>query len=214
MVRPGCQLKSWYETMKTILQVVTLLCLAPTLLLAEAKIGQPAPNFAAKDVNGHMQRLSDYRGRIVVLEAYNPASPYCQNQYRTRSMQALQQAATTKGVVWLLVDSVPVRSPDYRPPDRLRREFDAQGMKATALLDDSSGAIAKAYGMQTTPEMYVINQQGILVYKGAIDNRPATTGNPRTAKNYVKPVIEGLITGRSVTPSQTKPYGTPIQSAK
>lgn len=182
-------------------------------VLGQAKVGQPAPDFAGADVNGRTHRLSDYRGKIVVIEAYNPECPFSGNHYKTGAMQALQGNVITKGVVWLVVNSSPAGSPAYRKPDAARKEFADLGMKASALIDDSTGAIGKRYGLQTTPQAVVIDQQGVVAYAGAIDDRAVSSGDPRTARNYVRQAIEALIAGKPVPVGETKPYGSSIKYA-
>jgi len=178
---------------------------------AEARVGAPAPDFTARDINGKVHRLSDYRGKIVVLEAYNLDCPFCANHYKTGSMQSLQEAVTSKGGVWLVVNSTHKGHPSYRTSEAARKEFDAQKIKATAWIDDSDGKLGKLYGMKTTPHVFVIDPAGNLAYQGAIDDRPASSGDPRTAKNYVKLAVEALLAGKAVPVSETKPYGCSVK---
>lgn len=189
-----------------------------TLLLvvsasADALPGKPAPEFAAKDINGRTHRLSDYRGKIVVLEAYNLDCPFCANHYKTGAMQALQAAVTSKGGIWLVVNSSHPQSSAYRSADAARKEFAAQGMKATAWLDDHSGQVGRLYGMKTTPHVFVVDAQGVVAYEGAVDDRPVSSGDPRTANNYVKQAVESLMAGKPVVQTQTKPYGCAVKYA-
>lgn len=198
---------------------LTLLALGLTCLLAgnawgQVRAGQPAPDFVAKTADGRSLRLSDYQGKIVVLEAYNPDCPFCANHYRSGMMQGLQAAVTSKGGVWLVIASAAPGQPGYRDVAAARKEFATQGMKATAWVDDSTGAIAKRYGIKTTPQMFVVDPQGKLAYQGAIDDRAASTGDPRTAKNYVKLAVESLLANRPVPVTETTPYGTPVKLAR
>jgi peroxiredoxin len=179
--------------------------------LAGAEVGKPAPEFTATDINGQTHKLSDYQGKIVALESYNQDCPFCHNHYRTGAMQELQRDLTAKGVVWLLVNSVSPQFPSHRSPEAARKEWASQKINATAWLDDSSGTIGKAYGMRTTPHMFVIDQAGILVYEGAIDDRPSPEGDPRTAHNYVREAVQKLEAGQQLAVSQTKPYGCGVK---
>jgi peroxiredoxin len=182
--------------------------------LAEVRTGSPAPDFTARDINGKVHRLSDYRGKIVVLEAYNLDCPFCANHYKTGSMQSLQEAVTSKGGVWLLINSTYKGHPSYRTPEAAKKEFATLGIKATAWIDDSNGKVGKLYSMKTTPHIFVIDPAGTLAYQGAIDDRPASTGDPRTAKNYVKLAVEALLAGKSVPIAETKPYGCGVKYAE
>ena len=182
-----------------------------SVAFAAAEVGKPAPEFTATDINGKTVKLSDYQGKIVVLESYNQDCPFCHNHYRTGAMQELQKDLAAKGVVWLLVDSVNPNHPSYRTPEQARKEEAEQKMTITAWIDDSSGKLGKEYGMRTTPQMFVINKEGILVYDGAIDDRPSSSGDPRTAHNYVRAAIDELLAGKKVEVSETKPYGCSVK---
>jgi peroxiredoxin len=175
--------------------------------LGAAEIGKPAPEFTATDINGQTHKLSDYRGKIVVLESYNLDCPFCHNQYRSGAMQELQRDLAAKGVVWLLVNSVSPKHPSHRSAEAAKKEWASEKINASAWLDDGSGEVGRAYGMRTTPHMFVINASGVLVYQGAIDDRPAPDGDPRTARNYVREAVRELQAGDKVAVSQTKPYG-------
>ena len=178
---------------------------------AAAEVGKRAPDFTATDINGQTHTLSDYKGKIVVLESYNLDCPFCHNQYRSGAMQELQRELTRKGVVWLLVNSVSPKYPNHRSAEAAKKEWASQKINATAWLDDSSGAVGKAYGMRTTPHMFVIDARGIVAYEGAIDDRPAPNGDPRTAHNYVREAVQKLQAGDKLAVSQTKPYGCGVK---
>ena len=194
-------------------RALTLLGLfaAVSAAFAAAEVGKPAPDFTATDINGQTRKLSDYSGKIVVLESYNQDCPFCHNHYRSGAMQELQHDLTAKGVVWLIVNSVSPKFPNHRSPEAARKEWASQKINATAWLDDSSGKIGKAYGMRTTPDMFVIDQTGVLVYAGAIDDRPSPEGDPRTAHNYVRDAVQKLQAGQQLAVSQTKPYGCGVK---
>jgi len=196
--------------MKRTLTVLSLLA-TTVAVIAAAEIGKPAPEFTAKDINGKTHKLSDYKGRIVILEAYNLDCPFCHNHFGTGAMQELQGDLTAKGIVWLVVNSSNLRSLSYRTPENAKKEWDAQKMKATAWLDDSSGTIGKSYGMKTTPHMFVIAKDGTLAYQGAIDDRPSPEGDPRTARNYVREAATKLLAGEKPTVAQTKSYGCGVK---
>jgi len=175
--------------------------------------GKPAPDFTGTDVNGKTVKLSDFAGKIVVIESYNSDCPFDANHYKTGAMQELQKDMTAKGVVWLLVDSVNKKNFSYRTPEQARKEFADQKMTANAWIDDNSGAIGHLYGMETTPHMFVIDKAGTLVYDGAIDDKPDPSHDPKTARNYVREAVDDLIAGKPVAVSQTKPYGCSVKYA-
>ena len=197
--------------MKKILTLLTVLTVATAVFAVE--VGKPAPDFTGTDINGKTVKLSDYKGRIVVIESYNSDCPFCHNHYATGAMQELQRDLAAKNVVWLLVDSVNAKNFSYRTPAQARKESKDLKIAATAWLDDHSGDIGHLYDMKTTPHTFVVAADGTLVYDGAIDNRPEPSGDPRTAKNYVRAAVEELLAGKLVTVSQTKPYGCAVHYA-
>jgi len=191
--------------------IISALCGLAIAAMGAADVGKPAPDFTAKDINGKTHKLSDYKGKIVILEAYNLDCPFCKNHFKSGAMQELQADVTGKGVVWLLVNSVGSRNPGYRDAEKAKQEWKEQKIKATAWIDDHSGELGKKYGMRTTPHMFVVDKDGVLVYQGAIDDRAAAEGDPRTARNYVRETVTKLLAGEKVAATQTKPYGCGVK---
>ena len=197
--------------MKCLITTFMILSLSSILALAEAVPGKRAPEFTAKDINGKIHKLADYKGKIVVLEEYNLDCPFCANHFKSGAMQELQAYAASKGVVWLLVNSVNAKASNYRNPAAAKKEWQAEKIKAAAWIDDSSGAIGKAYGLRTTPHMVVIDKDGVVAYNGAIDNNPSTDEDPRKARNYVREAIDKLLAGGQPAVTSTKPYGCGVK---
>jgi peroxiredoxin len=197
--------------MKKLFVLLSVLTLAVTTFAAE--IGKPAPDFTATDITGKTVKLSDFAGKIVVLESYNSDCPFCHNHYATGAMQELQSQLAAKGVVWLIVDSVNADNFSHRTHKQAQQEWADLKIKATAWLDDTSGAIGHLYDMKTTPDMFVIAKDGTLAYQGAIDNRPDPDGDPRTARNYVREAIDALLAGKPVAVTETRSYGCGVHYA-
>ena len=196
--------------MKRAVALLGLIVLTGTAFAA-AEIGKPAPDFTATDINGKAYHLGDFKGKVVVLESYNQDCPYCHNQFQTGGMPDLQKEMTDKGVIWLMVYSVNPRNHTHRSPEQARAEWNEYKMHATAWLDDSSGAIGRLYGMKTTPDMFVIDKSGTLVYEGAIDDQPDPFHDPHKAHNYVRDAVHKILAGEKVTVSQTKSYGCAVK---
>jgi len=197
--------------MKKLIILLVAMAFAATAFAVE--VGKPAPDFTGTDINGKTIKLSDYKGKIVVIESYNSDCPFCMNHYKTGAMQELQRELAAKGVVWLMVDSVNTKNFSYRTPEQARKESADLKIAATAWIDDNSGTIGHLYGMLTTPQMFVIAADGTLAYDGAIDDRPEPFGDPRAAKNYVRAAVGELQAGKPVTISATKPYGCAVKYA-
>ncbi|HXB60535.1 MAG TPA: redoxin domain-containing protein [Candidatus Acidoferrales bacterium] len=197
--------------MKKLSVSLAVMALAASAFAVE--VGKPAPNFTATDINGKTVQLSDYAGKIVVIESYNSDCPFCHNQYSTGAMQDLQKDLAAKGVVWLLVNSVNPNNSSHRTDAQAKAEMASENMDVTAWIDDSSGKVGHLYGMLTTPHMFVIDKSGTLVYDGAIDNQPDPSHNPKNADNYVKDAVDDLQAGKPIAVSQTKPYGCGVKYA-
>ncbi|HXM28358.1 MAG TPA: thioredoxin family protein [Chthoniobacterales bacterium] len=183
--------------------------------LAEVQVGKEAPDFVLTDTNGKTHHLSDYKGKYVVLEWYQPDCPFVRKHYNSGNMQALQKEYVSQGVVWLSIDSSAAGQEGNYPADRLNQIATKTGSTRTALLLDADGKVGHLYGAKTTPDMYIINPQGILVYQGAIDDKPSTDlGDVRTAKNYVKTALNAVMAGQSVATTSTRPYGCSVKYAQ
>jgi hypothetical protein len=128
-------------------------------------------------------------------------------------MQELQKEMTAKGVIWLMVNSVNPKHPNFRTTEQARAEWAKEKLNATAWLDDSSGVIGKAYGMKTTPQMYVIDKNGTLVYNGAIDDKADASHDPRKTRNYLREAVGKVLAGEKVEVAETKPYGCTVKYA-
>ena len=195
--------------MKRVIALLATLGLAAAVGAVES--GKPAPDFTATDINGKTVKLSDYKGKIVVLESYTLGCPFCANHFKTGAMQELQKEMTSKGVVWLLVNSVNPNNPNHLTPEAAKKEMAAQKIAATAWIDDSSGKLGKLYDMKTTPHMFVIDANGVLAYQGAIDNQATPDHDPRKAKNYVRQAIDELAAGKPLSVTETKSYGCAVK---
>jgi peroxiredoxin len=197
--------------MRTILLAALLAVAAPALA---ADVGQPAPEFALQDLDGKVHRLSDYRGKTVVLEWFNPGCPYVVAAHTKGSLVDLARKQSKDGVVWLAVNSgAPGKQGHGVETNRAAAK--AWSM-AYPILVDESGAVGKAYGATNTPHMFVVSKDGRLVYKGAIDNSPdAERASPQggVLVEYVSATVEDLGAGRPVRTPQTKAYGCGVKYA-
>jgi peroxiredoxin len=202
-------------TIRNLCLVFGVLALSAGAALAGVEVGQSAPNFSLPDTNGKNHQLSQYKGKWVVLEWYQPDCPFVRKHYGSGNMQGLQKEFTSKGVVWLSIDSsAPGQEGNY-PADKLNEIASSQGAARTALLLDPDGKVGHAYGAKTTPDMYIINPEGKLVYEGAIDSKPTTVvADLKTATNYVKVALDDSMTGKSVTQTVTRPYGCSVKYAQ
>ena len=183
---------------------------AHTAVLA-ATVGQPAPDFSLTDVNGKTVRLSDFKGKPVVLEWNNPGCPFVRKHYQG-NLQALQKEFTAKGVVWLAINSTEDASADYKTPPQLARWMAEQKAAPTAVLMDEEGTVGKAYNARVTPHMYIVNPQGRLAYAGAIDSIPtARVADIEKATNHVRQGLTELLAGQPLSVATSQAYGCSIK---
>lgn len=181
---------------------------------ASVSIGAPAPNFSVQDANGGTRTLAEFRGRTVVLEWTNHGCPYVRKHYDSRNMQTLQQEATADGIVWLQVISSARGEQGYLDGAGALARVQTDAAAPSATLLDPSGAMGRAYGAITTPHMFVINGEGVLLYQGAIDDRPsARPASLEGATNYVRAALADIEAGRAVQVAETTPYGCSVKYA-
>ena len=194
------------------LAATTLAFAAAPAAFAAAAVGQPAPDFTVKDATGKTVKLSDYKGKHVVLEWTNPGCPFVQKHYNSGNMPATQKEAMSKGVVWLSVNSTEKAASDYLEPAKLTAWAKDKQSVHTAMLMDEEGTVGKAYGARTTPHMYIVNPQGVLVYAGGIDSiASARVEDIKTATNYVRQGLDETLAGKPVSQANTRPYGCSIK---
>lgn len=178
---------------------------------AAASVGQAAPDFSATDTDGKTRKLSDYRGKLVVLEWTNPGCPFVQKHY-SGNMQALQKEFAAKGVVWLSLNSTETGHGDYLAPAKLAGWMREKQASASAILMDESGQIGQLYGAKTTPHMYIVSPQGRLVYAGAIDSVPSARADDiKTATNYVRQGLNEALGGKALSVASSRAYGCSVK---
>jgi hypothetical protein len=156
--------------------------------------------------------LSQYKGKYVVLEWFNPECPFVKKHYGSDNMQKLQKQFTDKGVVWLTIDSSAEGAEGYLTADAAEKVMGQWKTHMTALLLDADGTAGKAYGSKNTPNMVIINPEGKIVYEGAIDSKASP--NPAdipASTNYVKNALDESLAGKPVSNAQTKPYGCSVK---
>ena len=194
------------------LLVTAALALAANTAFAVATVGQPAPAFTVQDSSGKTVSLANFKGKLVVLEWVNPGCPYVVKHYGSANMQGTQKDATTKGVVWLAVNSTSADHGDYKAPAAMAQWMQGHKAAASATLMDTDGKVGRAYGARTTPHLYIVDPKGLLVYAGGIDNKPSI--NPADipgATNHVKVALGEALAGKAISQATTRPYGCSVK---
>ncbi len=175
-------------------------------------VGATAPEFSLPDSKGETHSLTQYKGKYVVLEWFNPECPFVKKHYGSGNMQKLQEEYTSKGVVWLTIDSNAPGTEGNITPEQAQKIMRSWKTHQTALLLDPESKVARSYGAKNTPDMIVINPEGKIVYEGAIDSKP--TPNPSdipSSTNYVKAALDESLAGKPVSNPSIKPYGCSVK---
>jgi cytochrome oxidase Cu insertion factor (SCO1/SenC/PrrC family) len=185
---------------------------AATAPLAAAQLGTAAPDFELSDLDGRRIQLSSFRGKVVVLEWFNPGCPFVNASHTKGSLVGTAARHTQQGVVWLAINSAGPGRQGYGVP--ANREAAQRFQLAHPILLDESGQVGHAYGAAHTPHLYVIDARGTLVYRGAIDNSPDAEGESAPGGklvNYVDAALGDLAAGRQVAVAETEAYGCSVK---
>jgi hypothetical protein len=180
--------------------------------VASVETGARAPAFSVVDANGATRTLAEFSGRTLILEWTNEGCPYVRKHYDAGAMQALQRDAADRGIVWLQVISSRPGEQGYLDGPGARARVQTDNAAPAATLLDPSGVMGRAYGARTTPQMFIISPEGVVLYQGAIDDRPSA--RPATlegANNYVRAALADIAAGRAVQVTDTTPYGCSVK---
>lgn len=196
--------------------VLRLLPLAAALAFATfahaAAPGTAAPDFTVNDAAGKPVKLADFRGRHVVLEWTNPECPFVRKHYDSANMQGLQKEFGARDVVWLSINSTNRNHAEFKTGDEMTMWMGKHGASPKAVLIDDASTAGRAYAARTTPQMFVIDPAGRIVYAGAIDDkRSANPADVKTARNHVRAALGESLAGKPVTVASTTPYGCSVK---
>jgi peroxiredoxin len=198
--------------MKHILKSTLALLVAAGTAVAAPQIGQPAPEFTLTDSNGQSHNLSDFKGKFVVLEWLNHGCPFVKKHYDGGNMQGLQKEYTGKDVVWLSIASSAPGKQGNMSPEETNKTKEEKGAAPTAVLIDEDGTVGKLYDAKVTPELFVINPEGTLIYAGAIDDKKSVdAADVAGARNYVKQALDEAMAANPVSTPQTEAYGCSVK---
>jgi len=194
--------------------IATALAAGALVAHADAIVGSPAPAFTATDDRGAGHSLADFKGKFVVLEWHNNGCPYVKKHYESGNMQALQKAWAAKGVVWLTVISSAPGTQGYVTPEESQAYMTEKNGAQTAVLLDPKGDLGHLYEAKTSPHMFIIDSKGILIYNGAIDDKPTSdVADVKTATNYVSQALTEAMAGKAVSVPTSRPYGCSVKYA-
>lgn len=181
-------------------------------MTTSATVGKPAPDFTLMDAQGKKHSLSEYKDKYVVLEWVNFGCPFVKKFYNSGTMQDLQTKYGEKGVVWLSICSSGPGKQGYYDGEHLQEAIKEHNSHSAAYLVDADGTVGKLYNAKTTPNMFVINPQGILIYAGAMDDQPTPMpASLKDANNYVVDALDAAMAGKKVGTTTTQPYGCGVK---
>lgn len=191
---------------KTIFYLLSFICLELLSgnLSAEVLVGAKVPDFQAQDIQGTRHRLSEHTGKIVVLEWSSPECPYSRRYYKNGTLDSLYEYATKKGIVWINI--VPRL-------DKLSREEALKYLDPSKkiIIIDTTFSISALYGASTTPQILIVDKQGILSYSGAIDSTAMLKTTASNVVPYTRNALDDLLAGREVSKKITRPFGCYIK---
>ncbi|MEM1222960.1 MAG: redoxin domain-containing protein [Verrucomicrobiota bacterium] len=189
-----------------------LMALSVVSVGSALETGSVAPDFTLNDTTGEMHSLSDFKGKYVVLEWTNHQCPFVKKFYSNGDMQALQKEMTADGVIWLQIVSSAEGKQGYVTAAEGEKLRSSKGHKSTAKLLDPSGDVGKTYSAKTTPHMFIIDPDGVLIYQGAIDSiRSAKASDISEATNYVQAAYASAKAGKPIENATTVPYGCSVK---
>jgi peroxiredoxin len=200
---------------RRILYILTAVILMSFTALADDPVlGEAAPDFELHDTNGDTHVLSDLRGTVVVLEWTNPNCPFVVRVYRDDLITELQREYKEKGVVWLAVNSTHPDHRDFETNESLNTTFGEWSAAYQAQLVDLDGSVGRAYNAKTTPHIYIIDQEGRLVYNGGFDDDPRGSTPKNERRQFVRDALNTLLEGQEIETASTQPYGCTIKYTK
>ena len=180
--------------------------------MATPVVGEAAPEIEATDIHGNAFKLSDHKGKVVVLEWTNHECPFVIKHYDTQNMQKAQKLAREKGVEWVSINSSAPGKQGAVDAAQAKKVIEQVGAHPTTQILDPSGAIGKLYSAKTTPHMFVIDADGKVAYMGAIDDNSSPRHSAvEGAKNYVLAAVDNLVAGQPVETPETAPYGCSVK---
>ena len=172
----------------------------------ENRAGTTAPLFSLKGPDGKTVNLTDYKGKLVVLEWADPECPFWRYYTEKRILADLAAKYKDKAVTWLAMSSGAgtTTESNKKTVDQFRLPY--------PILNDGSGQTARNYGATITPQMFVIDRRGLIVYSGAIDNAPfGQVQGGGAPVNYVDKALTEVLEGKAVATPRTKANGSAIR---
>ena len=189
--------------------------LSAEIILQNPKVNEKAPLFSAVNSYGEKINLADFQGQPVILEWSNHECPYVARHYEEENMQSVQKMAQEEGFVWLTIISSTPGEQGHVSPSQANDLTQSRNAYPSHVLLDESGEIGMQYGAKTTPHMYMIDDKGLLRYKGAIDDigmgMKFFSASFANAKNYVATQLSDVKLNNKLAIDNTVAYGCSVK---
>jgi len=174
-----------------------------------AALGAPAPAFSLTDTDGQTVSLSDFKGKVVAIEWFNPDCPFIVSAHKGGPLETMPKEWNDKGVVWLAINSNGAGKQGHGQERNAKAKGEYELPRAVLL--DEDGTVGKAYGAKTTPHMYVVDPAGTLVYRGGLDNAPRGNAPKSGLVPFVQDALTAVSAGEKVKTADTKAYGCSVK---
>ncbi len=177
---------------------------------ASVKLGDVVPNFSLPDLDGKKVSLSDFKGKLVVLEWFNPGCPFVKQVHNAGGIFETRAAQEAKeGTVWLAINS---GAPGNQGTGVEKNKAAAAKWNMThPILLDESGEVGRMFGARTTPHMFVISKEGKLIFRGGPNNAAYGREPADGAKAYLDDALKAAKAGQPVVDADTKPWGCSVK---
>lgn len=179
---------------------------------ATAAIGQPAPDFTLAAADGSTVKLSDFKGKRVVLEWFNPECPFVKQAHGEGALKDLAARTTATGVVWLAINSGAPGKQGHGP--EANKKAASEWKLAHPILLDEGGHVGHAYGATNTPHLFIVDDKGVLVYRGALDNAPMGEPESGTRVAHLEDALAAVVAGKPVAAAETTAWGCTVKYDK
>jgi peroxiredoxin len=166
-------------------------------------IGAKVENFTLADTDGKQRSFNDLKGKNGALVVFMSAQCPVVKAYADR-INALVKDYQAKGITVIGMNSNATESLDYVKSNMTERSY------SFPMLIDKGNVIADKFGATVTPEVYLFDKDGKLVYRGAIDND--RSGESITARP-LQDAVDATIAGKAVAKTETKAFGCSIKRA-
>lgn len=162
------------------------------------ELHQPAPDFELPDLKGRFHRLCDYRGKIVIINFWSAECPH---------------SARTDGLILDLLEGwngkVELLSIDSNRNESIQVVGEAaKARRVPNVLIDAQHVVADQYEAITTPHVFVLDREGILRYRGAVDD--VSFRRREASQFFLRDAVEALLKGKVPELSETLAYGCTI----